>query len=561
MKGRKRLAIIGGGLGGMISARVARSSNLYSKIRVFERDSNYGGNWNPAQTTSRTGVYRDLKTNLPTILMGDPTFPWNNEWRSESFPHHTEFRNYFRMYWNEALDEETRRSFRFNTEVLNVDDKYRVTTSSDNSIKTEEFDQIIVATGHFDLPFVPPPFDSLYKDQSLRDETVFHSKNWDNYRDRLENRDVVLVGFGPSALDLGGFLSESARSLHWVHHSFHDLPENANDSKVKFWSQIQDDDMNNTIRLSRKNESEKLCVANNLDENNVAVIFATGYKYNHSFLDPSLRPRRSNCEIEGGKTGVPTENLACNFILRPGEVAFIGMANVVVPSTLMYYQALSFVNWDSEYYQNLLESTKTNSDDRQKLWNLVQSEFLKFETFQLSGLHYRQQAYCDSLLKTLCRAHEESSLLSSSLRSESDLMLSRAQSCWRHQKDVMDGEKTKNIVADYVRRAVQDARFGEKNKLSSGPRVLSPYRESFESDLLCAYEIYRCVSEMRAERRLGAFDASKVSTSSDVLTALTRKDYAAACFDRHGVRDWSVSGGVGMMHDNEGEDEGDGMYL
>ena len=72
--------------------------------------------------------------------------------------------------------------------------------------------------------------------------------------------------------------------------------------------------------------------------------------------------------------------------------------------------------------------------------------------------------------------------------------------------------------------------------------------------MLCAYEVYRCVSEMRAERRLGAFDARKVSSSSDVLTALTRKDYAATRFDRYGVRDWGVTGGV-FRHDNNDDDQ------
>ena len=323
---KKRLAIIGGGLAGMISARVARSSNRYSKIRVFEKASFIGGNWNPQQSTGETGVYRDLKTNLPTILMGDPTFPWSNDWRTESFPHHSEFRNYFQMYWNH-MDEETRRSFRFESPVENVfeDDagQYHVVTSNS---ETDEFDQIIVATGHFDRPFVPPPFQKIYEER--RDKTVFHSKNWDEYRDRLDGRDVVLIGMGPSGVDLAGFLSKSARTLHWCHSSFDDL--NTRDQSVKFWGQVDASNGTNNIRLSRKGESKTFYIANDLDKNNVALVFATGYRYNHDFLHPSLRPQRSTDGDMGGKSGIPTENLACNYILRPNEVCFIGMANVVV---------------------------------------------------------------------------------------------------------------------------------------------------------------------------------------------------------------------------------------
>ena len=232
-------------------------------------------------------MYRDLITNLPTILMGDPTFPWSNDWRTESFPHHTEFRNYFQKYWNEALDESTKRGFCFETEVTNVvpaSPGYEITTQ-DN--KTEHFDQVIVSTGHFDRPFVPSPLNMLYEDPSRRDKTVYHSKNWDSYRDSLKGRDVVLVGFGPSGVDLGGFLSKIARTLHWVHSSFEDLPDNQDD--IKFWTRLQSREGHGNIRLSRKGEIEDLYVANDIDSNNLAIIFATVCWISLSLLSLSLR--------------------------------------------------------------------------------------------------------------------------------------------------------------------------------------------------------------------------------------------------------------------------------
>ena len=89
--------------------------------------------------------------------------------------------------------------------------------------------------GHFDKPFVPEPFQNLFEDPSRRDETVFHSKNWDEYRDRLDGRDVVLVGMGPSGIRscwLSG--EDSARTLHWCHPSFHDAE--MLEMQSKFWS-------------------------------------------------------------------------------------------------------------------------------------------------------------------------------------------------------------------------------------------------------------------------------------------------------------------------------------
>ena len=65
------LAIIGGGLAGLISCRIALSSKKYSKIRVFEKESFFGGNWTPSEerkNTTRT-VYEDLRYVVP------PPFP------------------------------------------------------------------------------------------------------------------------------------------------------------------------------------------------------------------------------------------------------------------------------------------------------------------------------------------------------------------------------------------------------------------------------------------------------------------------------------------------------
>lgn len=308
------LAIVGGGLAGLISCRVALSSGKYDKVRVFEKDPFFGGNWTPSSRRRETGartVYEDLRVNLPTILMGDPAFPWKRNW-TESFPQHTEFREYIRYYFDEVIGSEGQDCFRFGQQVENVRrdrgaNTYRVTTNSTD----DSFDHVLVCTGHFDVPYIPSPFvDTL--------PCALHSKFWETYKDSLQDKDVILVGFGPSALDFGSHLSATARTLHWVHSTFDaiETDEENNASGVHWWTRI---DMtpgkSDSVRLyGRGSDSYRdVNVVSHEDDHRqgCVVIFATGYGYDHSFLEPALRPlARDGVDVgTGGKEGVPTKNL------------------------------------------------------------------------------------------------------------------------------------------------------------------------------------------------------------------------------------------------------------
>lgn len=208
----------------------------------------------------------------------------------------------------------------------------------------------------------------------------------------------------------------------------------------------------------------------------------------------------------------------------------------MVPGLVMYYQALSFVHWDRADVAP--RDTMCNDDNGGEIdlrLRHVESDFCDAGVvYDSSGLHYSQQAYCHQLLRTLCRCDDERSLESSPLLEEAD----RVRDAWVHSSSP-PMPSSEPPLPDYASSALRCSRdVADADKVSPGPPFVAPFRDSFESDLLCAYEVYRCVSEMRAERRLGALDASKVSTSKDVLRALVRKEYASNRFERVGPRDW-----------------------
>jgi len=541
--GRPRLAIIGGGLAGMISCRVALTSGRYSRIVVYDKNVFYGGTWTPSRK-SEGPVYEDLKVNLPSIIMGEPCFPWRK--CSESFPHHSEYRSYIQSYWNDVLGKEGQSCFRMGQDVLNVkpreDHSYEVVTSESEQ-SSEIFEQVLVCTGHFDAPYVPQPFDIvLHGRESMREETVFHSKNWSNIKTKLQGRDVVLVGFGPSAIDFGDFLGKEARSLHWVHSSFADMSDPSrsrtiNADSINFWTRIElspaHESCRPVVRLTRADgETCDFAVSkNDADDDGCSIVFATGYAYDYSFLDERLRPIGG--KALGGKKAVPTDNLACNYILAPGRFAFVGMQNVMVPAAVMYYQALAFVHWDRDYF---LETAGVG--DHERIWAAVQSDHQRSGTFyDPSQLHYSQQAYCHQLLRTLCRTDEERSLANSGLRAEAELMLK----AWSSHDNAVESKDT--IVGDAF--AMPEAarvacELKDSEKLSPGASMMPPYRASFESDLLLNHEVYRTVSEMRAERRLTAFRKMNLASPDEILRALVEKTYAQMVFERFDIRHWNT---------------------
>eukprot|EP00939_MAST-03C_sp_MAST-3C-sp1_P003256 g3256.t1 len=490
-------------------------------------------------------VYEDLRVNLPTILMGDPAYPWKKNW-TESFPRHTEFREYIQYYYDGVLGSKGKACFRFGQRVEEVrrentaaGKKYRIRTSATEGL----FDHVLIASGHFDVPYIPPPFADTLKKSAL------HAKYWDSYKEKLTNKDVILVGFGPSALDFGGYLSQKARTLHWAHSTFEAIEaaqggSSASPGDVHWWNRIEmTPGTTDSVRLYGRDSSyQDLKVTDDLEDEGsdegCVVVFATGYGYNHSFLEPTLRPKaRADVNCSGGKNAVPTDNLVCNF-LRNDSLAFVGMQNVMVPGVVLYYQALSFVHWDRSDVASTDDAVQTSEKEMDERLRNVESDFCASGVvYDSSRLHYSQQAYCHQLLRTLCRCDSESSLENESLLQEAD----RIRHAWAGGSSPSgEGAKVASLPA-YAASALRSAReIDDVDKISPGSLFMPPFRDTFESDLLCAYEVYRCVSEMRAERRLGALDASKVSSSRDILDALVRKEYASNRFDRVSPREWHL---------------------
>lgn len=217
------LAVIGGGVAGLISTRELQREG--HRVTTFEKSDKLGGLWaydprvesNPlSHEVVHSSVYSSLRTNLPRVLMGFSDFAFEREYGDPRvFPGHEEvlvFLNDFATQFGIVV------SVRFNSEVVRVE---RVDERVDQWVvewkrveegrvilEDEFFDAVIVCIGHCTVPRVA---------------NIPGIKNWPgnqihshSYRvpEPFKDQVVVIIGNGASAYDISRDISGVAKEVH-----------------------------------------------------------------------------------------------------------------------------------------------------------------------------------------------------------------------------------------------------------------------------------------------------------------------------------------------------------
>ncbi|KAI0526324.1 hypothetical protein F5B22DRAFT_153270 [Xylaria bambusicola] len=234
----QHVAVIGAGISGVVSAAHLLKEGF--GVTVFERTDRIGGVWcyeervdrdpsfpnlvPPAQDWADVDAenlskdealilhgppgpcYAGLKNNVPTSLMKSSLLPWVEG--TEEFIDQGRIVHYLqdiaRLY-------HVTENVQFHTRVESVTkpaDKWIVRTSTlrleadtfSISRKSESFDRVVVASGHYNIPFVPnTPGLSGWKARFAG--RVIHSKSY-RTPEPFKHKTVLLVGAGASALDI-----------------------------------------------------------------------------------------------------------------------------------------------------------------------------------------------------------------------------------------------------------------------------------------------------------------------------------------------------------------------
>ncbi|WP_040485367.1 NAD(P)-binding domain-containing protein [Lutibaculum baratangense] len=285
---KKRVAVIGAGPSGLAQLRAFQSAAAKGadipEVVCFERQDDWGGLWN---YTWRTGLdeygepvhgsmYRYLWSNGPKecLEFADYTFEEHFGKAIASYPPRAVLWDYIKGRVEKAG---VRDWIRFRTPVRDVsysEETGRFTVRSHDLVKDhmqdEEFDYVVVASGHFSTPNVPsfPGFSHF-------NGRILHAHD---FRDALEfkDKDILIVGRSYSAEDIGSQCWKyGARSVTTTYRSrpmgFH-WPENFEERP-----------------LLQKVQNKTAFFADGSTKEIDAIILCTGYKHHFPFLPDDLR--------------------------------------------------------------------------------------------------------------------------------------------------------------------------------------------------------------------------------------------------------------------------------
>jgi trimethylamine monooxygenase len=290
---KKRVAVIGAGPSGLAQLRAFQSAAAKGaeipEIVCFEKQANWGGLWN---YTWRTGLdehgepvhgsmYRYLWSNGPKegLEFADYTFEEHFGKQIGSYPPRAVLFDYIEGRVNKAA---VRQWIRFNTTVRFV--RYNpasgtfTLTAHDLKADTmyeEEFDNIVVASGHFSTPNVPefPGFTTF-------GGRVLHAHD---FRDAVEfkGKDILIVGTSYSAEDIGSQCWKYGANSITVAHRTAPMGFNwpSNWKEVPILERVDE-----TTAYFKDGSSARVD----------AIILCTGYKHHFPFLPDDLRLKTRN---------------------------------------------------------------------------------------------------------------------------------------------------------------------------------------------------------------------------------------------------------------------------
>src|SRR5246127_3404684 len=195
---QRRVAVIGGGPGGLVAARYLKHHGFEPVI--FEQGDQIGGQWNVRSPHS--GVWPSMVTNTSRFLTcfsdlapepGGPIFPSNQEILAY-------LKRYAQCF---DIDSHIRYGTRVQLIERNADGEGWVIRSNAAQTRSEVFQYVVVASGRFNKPVIPalPGLDSFCGQGGVLHS--FQYKDPEGFRGKR----VLVVGCAISALEIASDLA------------------------------------------------------------------------------------------------------------------------------------------------------------------------------------------------------------------------------------------------------------------------------------------------------------------------------------------------------------------
>ncbi len=289
----KRIAVIGAGPSGLAQLRAFQSAKKKGQdipeIVCFEKQGDWGGLWNYSWRTGtdeygepiHNSMYRYLWSNGPKegLEFADYTFEEHFGTNIASYPPRAVLFDYIKGRVERAG---VRDWIRFRSPVRRVeycedDDNFRVVAEDlvSGSETDENFDHVVVASGHFSTPNVPEfeGFDTF-------NGRILHAHDFRDAREFID-QDILIIGTSYSAEDIGSqcwkYGCKSVTVSHRTAPIGFDWPENWDE--VPLLSKVENKTATFKDGSSRKIDS---------------IILCTGYLHHFPFLEENLRLKTAN---------------------------------------------------------------------------------------------------------------------------------------------------------------------------------------------------------------------------------------------------------------------------
>ena len=287
----KRVCVIGAGPSGLAQLRAFQSAAekgaAVPEVVCLEKQPDWGGLWN---YTWRTGVdengnlchgsmYRYLWSNGPKegLEFADYTFEEHFGKPIASYPPRAVLFDYIKGRVEKAG---VRDKIRFNTNVRDVrfeNDRFIVTArNGETDTETvEDYDHVIVASGHFSTPNVPyyPGFEGF-------NGRILHAHDFRDAREFID-KDILILGTSYSAEDIGSqcwkYGCKSVTVAHRTAPMGFAWPNN--------WQEVP---------ALQKVEGRTAYFKDGGSREVDAIILCTGYKHHFPFLPDGLRLKTAN---------------------------------------------------------------------------------------------------------------------------------------------------------------------------------------------------------------------------------------------------------------------------
>ena len=195
-------AVLGAGVAGLAAAKTLKQYGF--DVTVYEARAGLGGVW--------ANNYRSLCVLEPKWVYGYPDWPWPQE--TPLYPPAQHVRSYLTGY---AEHYGIRDHIRLNSRIVEAaptdNGRWRVVAETDGEHAGAEYDYFVMAPGMFNLKKIPdwPGRDNF-------EGEVIHSSE---FRDgtQVAGKNVVIVGFSRSAMDIAVDIVDEAESLAVLHRS------------------------------------------------------------------------------------------------------------------------------------------------------------------------------------------------------------------------------------------------------------------------------------------------------------------------------------------------------